>query len=96
MFTYILHDYDMVSCKLDDVAGLYIIDEIIRSSHIFIDSEKKTESFPRNVTGLHLDDYIHMQIISCTSDYYKDGCKYKARYMTAFESCFSKLRRPRK
>ena len=37
-----------------------------------------------------------MQIISCTSDYYKDGCKYKARYMTAFESCFSKLRRPRK
>ena len=47
MFTYILHDYDMVSCKLDDVAGLYIIDEIIRSYHIFIDSEKKQNHFQK-------------------------------------------------
>ena len=77
MFTYFRRDYNLTSYKLDDVAGLYISDKIIHCNLTFMNGEKRTELFTKNVTGLHIDDYIHIQINSFTSDYYKNGYKFK-------------------
>jgi DNA polymerase delta subunit 1 len=35
-----------------------------------------TELYTNNITGLHLHDFIHIEITGFTSDYYKDGQKF--------------------
>lgn len=36
-----------------------------------------TELHTQNITGLHIGDYIHIEIQSFTSDYYRDGHKFQ-------------------
>ena len=78
MYTYFRRDFNLSSYKLDDVAGQYISDDvkkIVYTEHA--DYGDTTELYSSNLTGLNINDYIHIEIIGFTSDYYKDGKKFK-------------------
>jgi DNA polymerase elongation subunit (family B) len=74
MYMHFRRDVPMSSYKLDDVVGQYICDEIR--------SIERVDPFcvalvTRNVYGLGIRDYIHIEITGFTSDYYEGGRKYK-------------------
>jgi DNA polymerase elongation subunit (family B) len=78
MYTYFRRDFNLSSYKLDDVAGQYISDDVKKI--LYLDDPEygeTTELYSGNLTGLNINDYIHIEIIGFTSDYYKDGKKFK-------------------
>ena len=78
MYTYFRRDFNLSSYKLDDVAGQYISDDIKRVVHTQDPAgQLVTELYSGNVTGLHINDFIHIEISGFTSDYYKDGQKFQ-------------------
>ena len=78
MYNYFRRDFNLASYKLDDVAGQYISDDI---KHIVHTSHPKfgevTELFSGNLAGLHVGDFIHLELSGFTSDYYKNGKKFR-------------------
>jgi DNA polymerase elongation subunit (family B) len=70
---YFRRDYNLSSYKLDDVAGTMIRDDIKG----VICNNGKTFLYSKNLSGLHKDDFIHIEISSFTTDYYMNGKKFK-------------------
>ena len=78
MYTYFRRDFNLPSYKLDDVSGQFISDDIKKIVHeIHPEFGNVTELYSGNLTGLNINDYIHIEIISFTSDYYNDGKKFR-------------------
>ena len=78
MYTYFRRDFNLPSYKLDDVAGQFISDDVKRIECV-VDPVfgEITELYSQNLSGLHVDDFIHIELTSFTSDYYKNGQKFK-------------------
>ena len=78
MYTYFRRDFNLASYKLDDVAGQYISDSVKHVDHRedALHGEV-TQLYSKNLAGLHVGDYIHIELSSFTSDYYKDGKKFQ-------------------
>jgi DNA polymerase elongation subunit (family B) len=74
LYAYFRRDFNLSSYKLDDVAGQYISDEIKFSE---ITADGNTKIYSKNLAGLHPGDFIHVKINSFSSDYYKDGQKFR-------------------
>ena len=78
MYTYFRRDFNLASYKLDDVSGQYISDSVKHVKYrIHEQFGEVTELYSKNLAGLHVDDFIHLELTSFTSDYYKDGKKFK-------------------
>ena len=77
MYAYFRRDFNLSSYKLDDVAGEYISDTIKSTENIEMDSKPYTELYSGNLTGLHKNDYIHLELVTFTVDYYDGGKKFK-------------------
>jgi len=78
MYAYFRRDFNLASYKLDDVAGEFISDnvkKIVCTNHPSYGDV--TELYSQNLMGLHKDDYIHIGFVGFTSDYYKDGKKFR-------------------
>ena len=77
MYSYFRRDFNLSSYKLDDVAGQFISDDII---HLELITNEKgnevTHLYSKNLMGLHVNDFIHIEITGFTSDYYEDGRKF--------------------
>lgn len=69
---YFRRDYNLPSYKLDDVAGTIIRDDIKGIEKC----GDKVFLYSKNLSGLHVNDFIHLEISSFTTDYYKNGKKY--------------------
>ena len=80
MYTYFRRDFNLSSYKLDDVAGQFISDSI-KKVECTTDSNGKeiTKLYSKNLMGLHIDDFIHIELSSFTSDYFKNGKKFIVR-----------------
>ena len=78
MYTYFRRDFNLSSYKLDDVAGQFISDSI-KKVECTTDANGKevTKLYSKNLMGLHTDDFIHIELSSFTSDYFKDGKKFR-------------------
>ena len=79
MYAYLRRDFNLSSYKLDDVAGNFISDDIKKIEHVHDESYggNITKLYSQNITGLHKGDFIHIELSSFTSDYYKNGQKFK-------------------
>jgi DNA polymerase elongation subunit (family B) len=82
MFMYFRRDFQLSSYKLDDVAGLYIGDEISCVEEGEYGEEGAVGDIcmfltTKNVKGLHVDDYIHVHKSEFTTDYLEGGRKFK-------------------
>ncbi len=78
LFIYFRRSFNLPSYKLDDVAGANISDDVKRIEHVLRPNSGGTctELFTGNIKGLHVGDYIHIEISGFTSDYYKNGQKF--------------------
>ena len=77
MYTYFRRDFNLASYKLDDVAGQFIRDDVKKVEFVTDnDGTITTDLYTNNITGLHVGDYIHIEISGFTSDYYRDGHKF--------------------
>lgn len=74
MYTYLRRDFNFASYKLDDMAAYFISDEI---KGVELCEDGTTGLCSRNLAGLHVGDYIHIEITSFTSDYYASGKKFE-------------------
>ena len=81
MYTYFRRDYNLPSYKLDDVAGQYISDDIV---DVVVEGSGGGGMglLTRNVAGLKLGDYIHLEICGFTNDYLDQGRKFAVLSMT--------------
>lgn len=77
---YYRRDYNLSSYKLDDVAGNFIRDDI-KGVEFCTSSENKpiTKLYSKNLAGLNVHDFIHIEITSFTVDYYMKGKKFQVR-----------------
>jgi DNA polymerase elongation subunit (family B) len=66
MYSYFRRNFNLSSYKLDDVASQNISDEIKKIE----DVDTNCRLYTKNITGLHVGDFIHIEISSFTSDYY--------------------------
>lgn len=77
MYTYFRRDFNLPSYKLDDVAGQYISDDVKKVEFVTDnDGSTFTYLYTNNIAGLHVSNFIHIEISSFTSDYYRDGHKF--------------------
>ena len=78
MYMYLRREYNFGSYKLDDMASYFISDDIKRVEAVTdADSgETVTHLYSKNLMGLHVGDFIHVEITSFTSDYYDGGRKF--------------------
>lgn len=78
MYTYFRREFSLASYKLDDVAGQYISDNVKHIKHSVHEKYGEvTELYSKNLAGLHTNDFIHIELSGFTSDYYKNGKKFK-------------------
>jgi DNA polymerase elongation subunit (family B) len=78
MYAYFRRDFNLSSYKLDDVAGQYISDSVkyIRTIHDSVHGDV-THLCSKNLMGLNVDDFIHIELTGFTADYYNNGQKFK-------------------
>lgn len=80
MYTYFRRDFNLSSYKLDDVAGSYISDSVKKYVNTTNDAGQDVcEMYSSNLTGLHVNDFIHVELVSFTTDYYDGGKKFIVR-----------------
>ena len=78
MYAYFRRDFNLSSYKLDDVAGQFISDDIKQIAlNCTPEYGDVTELYTQNIAGLHVGDFIHIELSGFTSDYYKNGKKFK-------------------
>jgi DNA polymerase elongation subunit (family B) len=74
---YFRRDYNLSSFKLDDVAGNFIRDDIVA---VEINKEENTTKlYSKNLAGLNVNDFIHIEMTSFTVDYYMKGKKFRVK-----------------
>ena len=79
MYMYLRREYNFGSYKLDDMASYFISDEIKQVVVVHDtsnESDVETHLYSKNLMGLHVGDFIHIEITSFTSDYYAGGQKF--------------------
>ena len=77
MYNYFRRNFNLSSYKLDDVASQNISDDVSKTVNIIHPTFGEcTELHTKNLTGLHVGDFIHIELSSFTSDYYMGGKKF--------------------
>ena len=73
MYNYFRRDFNLTSYKLDSVASEFISDGVNKLEHI----DGKTKIYTKNMTGLYVGSFVHFEEVSHSTEYYKDGAKFK-------------------
>jgi DNA polymerase elongation subunit (family B) len=76
---------NLTSYKLDYVGGHFIGDYVKKLEH---QETGNTRIYTVNMTGLQTDSFIHFEEINHSSDYYKDGAKFRVSYVNKTEGWF--------
>ena len=76
---------NLTSYKLDYVGGHFIGDYVKKLEH---QDKGHTRIYTVNMTGLQTDSFIHFEEINHSSDYYKDGAKFRVSYVNRTEGWF--------
>lgn len=73
LYNYFRREENMVSYKLDYVSGQFIGDYIKKIVEL---PNGMTQLYTKNITGLQIGNYIHIEEIGHTTEYYNNGHKY--------------------
>lgn len=76
VYNYFRREESMVSYKLDYVAGQFIGD-VVKNISMGRFVENTTEIYTKNLTGLKIDNFIHIEEIGHSTEYYDGGRKYR-------------------
>ena len=92
MYNWFRRTENLSSYKLDYVGGYFIGDEVKGLEQLEKESgEFVTRIKTNNMTGLQEQSYIHFEEINHSSDYYKDGQKFKVKTVNIHEKWFEIL-----
>ena len=81
LYTYFRREFSLSSYKLDDVAMEFICDKVSRVS---CDADAgETTLYSRNLSGVSPADYVHLEIVGYTTDYFRDGAKFSVKRLDA-------------
>ena len=87
LYNYFRREENLDSYKLDFVAGHFIGDKVNSYEH---DKSKNTTTISTlNMTGLFVGSFVHFEETSHSTDYYKDGEKFKIVNIDFNERTFS-------
>jgi DNA polymerase elongation subunit (family B) len=73
LYNYFRRDYNLTSYKLDYVAGYFIGDNVKKIEH----QDNISIIYSKNLKGLEVGSYINFEETSHSTDYYKEGQKFK-------------------
>ena len=82
---------NLTSYKLDYVGSHFIGDEAKSVTHLLVNNIPTTQIKTNNMTGLQVESFIHFEEINHSSNYYKDGQKFKVINVCKEESWFQIL-----
>jgi DNA polymerase elongation subunit (family B) len=82
---------NLTSYKLDYVGSHFIGDDVISLLHECRDKSLITRIQTNNMTGLQAESFIHFEEINHSSDYYKEGQKFKVINVCKEEGWFEIL-----
>jgi len=78
MYAYFRRDFNLSSYKLDDVAGQYISDSVKYIRYVEDSTHGNvTHLCSKNLMGLNVGDFIHIELTGFTADYYNNGQKFR-------------------
>ena len=72
LYTLFRRDYNLDSYKLDSVSAYFIGDKVLR-----VEETEGSRIFSNNLRGLEVGNYIVFEEISHSSDFYKNGQKFR-------------------
>ena len=73
LYNYFRRDYNLTSYKLDYVSGYFIGDKVKKIEH----QDNISIIYSKNLKGLEIGSYINFEETSHSTDYYKEGRKFK-------------------
>jgi DNA polymerase elongation subunit (family B) len=76
LYNFYRREANLISYKLDYVAGNFIGDFIKELEHKSCDNSDQTVIKTSNMTGLLVGSYVHFEEIGHSVDYYADGAKF--------------------
>ena len=103
LYNYFRRDYNLTSYKLDSVSGYFIGDDVKKLEHVHDTAREDitntlsntantantiTKIFSKNLTGLENGSYINFEETSHSSDYYKEGKKFKVSCVNKEDGTF--------
>ena len=103
LYNYFRRDYNLTSYKLDSVSGYFIGDDVKKLEHVHDTARQDitntlsntantantvTKIFSKNLTGLENGSYINFEETSHSSDYYKEGKKFKVSCVNKEDGTF--------
>jgi DNA polymerase elongation subunit (family B) len=65
-------DFNLPSYKLDFVSSEFINDTIVKYEH----GDETTRLYTKNITGLQIQDFIHIEFMEFSNEYLQNGEKY--------------------
>jgi len=80
LYMYLRREFtNFASYKLDNMASSFISDDIkhVEVVHDTNSPVSTTRLFSKNLAGLHIGDYIHIEIVGFSTDHYADGKKFE-------------------
>lgn len=86
LYNYYRREVNLSSYKLDNVAG-HFIGDIIKEIHY--DESNNSIIYSNNLTGLIVGNYIHIEEIGHSVDYYAKGSKFLVKDVNNDMSCFT-------
>ena len=77
MYNWFRRTENLTSYKLDYVGGYFIGDEVTKIEKQMVLDCAHTKIHTKNMTGLQLSSYINFEVINHSSDYYRNGQKFR-------------------
>jgi len=84
LYNYFRRDYNLTSYKLDYVSGYFIGDNVKKIEY----EDGNTKIYSKNLTGLENGNFINFEEISHSTDFYKEGQKFKVKEVNIEKGTF--------
>lgn len=88
LYNYFRRDFTLPSYKLDYVASQFISDDVKEQKFFKVGNKIFTEIHTNNMTGLHEGSFVNFEENSHSTEYYKDGAKFKICKLDQSKKCF--------
>ncbi len=88
LYNYFRRDFTFPSYKLDYVASKFISDDVTSQKIIKVGEKVFTDVYTNNMTGLSIGSFVNFEESSHSTEYYKDGTKFKITKINTDKKCF--------
>jgi len=88
LYNYFRREYNLTSYKLDYVSGHFIGDTIKKYEHFTYEDNKYTKIYSKNLIGIKDENYVQIEEIGHSSEFYDGGNKFKVYEINECDGTF--------